>query len=161
MHNKKGFSLLSFLIYLMLFSLMTLLLCHTILSLVIPALSSIRKCQSVVALHIATDLFVRDVHAGIHAWKVINPDELIWQTYEGDIGWCLSGHRLVRNAGAYNNQEWKDKTSSIIAADIDKVTFTPEKAQNQIIGIELTLVPKDAQKKSVLCYVAVRRKEKV
>lgn len=161
MHHKKGFSLLSFLLYLMLFSLITLLLCHSIVSLIIPSLSSIRKCQSVVALHIASDLFVRDIHAGIHKWKVIKPDELIWQTADSDIGWSLFDHRLVRNSGVYNNQEWHHKTTSIVADGIDKIIFLPEKAQDQIVGIEMKLVSVAAQRKPVICYVAVKKKEKL
>jgi hypothetical protein len=159
MHNKKGFSLLSFLLYLMLFSLITLLLCHIIVSLIIPSLSSIRTCQSVVTLHIATDLFVRDVRAGIDTWKVIKPDELIWQTDDSDVGWSLSDNRLVRNTGLYSNQEWKNKTSSIVAVGIDKIIFRPEKAHNQIVGIGLELIPIAAHKKPIICFVAVKRKK--
>ncbi len=159
MHKKKGFSLLSFLLYLMLFSLMTLFLCHIIVSLVIPSLSSIRRCQSVIALHITSDLFVRDVKAIDH-WKVMQPHELIWHADDQDIGWYCTDNCLKRNTGTYD-QEWKHKTTSIVAAGVKKVIFTAEKVQDQIIGIEMKLMPVAAQKKPVICYVVVKEKEAV
>ena len=159
MRNKKGFSLLSFLLYLMIFSLMTFFLCHIIVSLVIPSLSSMRTCQSSMALHIASDLFVRDVHAGVDNWKLITPHELIWQVNDYDIGWSFTDNYLKRTTGLYNGG-WKDKTTSIVAAGIAQATFTAEKAQNRIVGVELKLEPRVAQKKPVICYVAVKPKEK-
>jgi len=153
MHNKKGFSLLSFLVYLMLFSLITFFICHIIVSLVIPSLKSVRQCQSVMALHIASDLFVRDIHA-IRNWKLMTPHELIWQTEGFDIGWSCADNYLKRSTGLYNGT-WKNKTTSIVAAGVAEVTFTPEKAKGHIIGMELKLVPKDVQRKSVICFAAI------
>lgn len=159
MHNKKGFSLLSFLLYLMLFTFMTFFVSHIIVSLVIPSLTSVRKSQSIMALHIASDLFVRDVHAGIHSWKLISPHELIWQGNESDIGWSFADHYLKRTTGLYDGV-WKNKTTSIVAAGVAQVTFTPEKAQDRVVGIEMKLDPKAAQKTPIICYVAVKKGEK-
>jgi hypothetical protein len=159
MYNKKGFSLLSFLLYLMIFTFMTFFLCHIIVSLIIPSLTSMRKSQSIMALHIASDLFVRDIHAGVHAWKLITPHELIWQGKESDIGWSFADNYLKRTTGLYDIG-WKNKTTSIVAAGVAQGTFTTEKAQNRIVGIELKMEPK-AQKTPVICYVAVKKKEQV
>ncbi len=156
MRNKKGFSLLSFLLYLMLFTMITFFSCHIILSLIIPSLRSIRKCQSIIALHIASDLFVRDVRAGIHDWKLITSQELVWQTGDQAVGWCFSNNRLERSTGMYD-QGWKSKTTSIVAAGIAHVVFTVEKAYDQIIGIEMVLTPMITSKKPVICYVAVKK----
>jgi hypothetical protein len=158
MHNKKGFSLLSFLLYLMIFTFMTFFLCHIIVSLIIPSLTSVRKSQSIMALHIASDLFVRDIHAGVESWKLITPHELIWQKEQDDIGWSFSEGYIKRTTGLYD-QGWKNKTTSIVAAGVADVTFTAEKAQDRIVGIEFTIEPK-AQKAPVICYVAVKPKEK-
>ena len=159
MRNKKGFSLLSFLLYLMLFTMITFFSCHIILSLIIPSLLSMRRCQSVIALHIASDIFVRDVRAGIHNWKVTKPHELVWQVGDHDIGWCFTDNRLERNTGMYN-QGWKSKTTSIVAAKIAEVAFTIEKANGQIMCIEMVLSQDNAQKKQIVCYVAVKQGEK-
>src|SRR5579863_7878949 len=160
MYNKKGFSLLSFLVYLMLFSLITFFVCHIIVSLVIPSLKSVRQSQSIMALHIASDLFVRDVHAGIRSWKLITPHELIWQADESDIGWSCADNYVKRSTGIYNGT-WENKVTSIVAAGVAEITFTPEKVRDRIVGIELKLVPKAAQKKPVVCFAAVKPGEKV
>lgn len=159
MHNHKGFSLLSFLLYLMMFTGMTFFLCHIIASLVVPSLTSIRKSQSIMVLHIASDLFVRDIHAGVSQWKLVTPYELIWQSETEDIGWSFSDCYLKRSAGLYDGG-WKNKTTSIVAAGVAQATFTPEKYQNHIVGIELMMEPK-AQRKPIICFVAVRKGEKL
>jgi hypothetical protein len=159
MHNKKGFSLLSFLLYLMLFAMITFFSCHIILSLIIPSLLSMRRCQSVIALHIASDVFVRDVRAGIDNWKVTKPHELVWQAGGHDIGWCFTDNHLERNTGMYD-KGWKSKTTSIVAAGINQAVFSVEKTNKQIMGIEMALMQASAQKKPIVCYVAVKQGKK-
>ena len=160
MHNKKGFSLVSFLLYLMLFTMIMFFSCHIIVSLIIPSLTSMRKCQSIIALHIATDIFVRDIRA-IKAhecvWKLISPHELVWQAGDHDIGWFFANNRLERKEGEYH-KGWKHKKSSIVAAHIAQAVFTAEKAKNNnIIGVELIMTPSNDIKKPISCYVAVRQ----
>ncbi len=88
----------------------------------------------------------------------MTPYELIWQGKESDIGWSFADHYLKRTTGLYDGS-WKNKTTSIVAAGVAQVTFTPEKAQAQIIGVELKMEPKATQKKPVICFVAVRKGE--
>jgi hypothetical protein len=159
MRNQQGFSLLSFLLYLMLFSLMTFFVCHIIVSLVIPSLTSVRTCQSIMNLHIASDLFVRDVHAGIDDWKSVTSHEIIWHNGDHDIGWFFEDNYLKRATGLYDTG-WKNKTTSIVAGGVAQATFVVEKVQDRIVGMELTLVPKAALKKPVVCYVAIKPKGK-
>lgn len=161
MHNKKGFSLLSFLLYLVLFSMITFFSCHIIISFIIPSFSAMRKCQSLIALHIASDLFVRDIRmikGNECEWKLITPHELVWQAKDGDIGWGFVDNRLERKEGMYN-QGWKSKKTSVVAANIAQVAFVAEKAHDKIIGIELTMKPVFAVKEPIVCYVAVRKGE--
>ncbi|HLW73228.1 MAG TPA: hypothetical protein VKR54_04210 [Candidatus Babeliales bacterium] len=163
MCHKKGFSLLSFLLYLVLFTMITFFSCHIIVSLIIPSLASMRTCQSIISLHIASDLFVRDMHAMRELpfyWKLITPQELVWHVDDHDIGWCFSHHRLERKEGIYN-KEWKSKTTSVIVSGIEQATFTVEKAGNEIVGIEMRLTPTVAIKKPIICYVTVKSEEKV
>ncbi|HLC06905.1 MAG TPA: hypothetical protein VJJ26_01830 [Candidatus Babeliales bacterium] len=162
MNNQKGFSLLSFLLYLMLFSLITLFSCHIITSLIIPSLSAMRKCQSIIALHIASDLFVRDIRTKRgckYDWKLITPHELIWHQDDHDIGWCFSGNRLNRKEGIYD-KGWKKSTASIIAHGIAQAVFAIEKNNDHIVGIELSLTSQSNPKSPVICYVAILEQEK-
>lgn len=155
MYTKKGFSLLSFLLYLMLFTMITFFSCHIILSLIIPSLRSMRQCQSIIALHIASDLFVRDVRAGIDDWLLITPQALVWRTGESNVGWCFADNRLERSTGVYDGK-WEGRTTSIVATGITQAIFTVEKTHDWIIGIEMVCTPSIASKKPVTCYVAVK-----
>ncbi len=162
MFNKKGFSLLLFLVYLLLFIMVTFFSCQIIVSLIIPSLHSLRICRSHVALHIATDLFVRDIHAinkEKNNWKLIHPQELIWASDDHDIGWHFNNSCLERIEGVYN-QGWAKKTVSVVACNISNAIFNVEKRNNNIIGIELVLRPTHSINRPVVCYVALKQMEK-
>src|SRR5579872_4896596 len=109
MYNKKGFGLLIFLLYLALFSMMTVFICHVATSLIIPSLQSLRKCQEIINLHIATDLFVRDIRnmrIAQYEWKKTTAHELIWHQKDKDLGWSFGNGALERKEGTYENG-WK------------------------------------------------------
>jgi hypothetical protein len=158
MFNKNGFSLLSFLLYLMLFSVIALFTTHIITTLLLPSLVTTRACKSVMALHIASDLFVRDIRAmknKPHRWKSITSQELIWHTNDFDIGWHCIENRVERSTGIYD-QGWKSKKTSLVATGVAQGTFVVERNENRIIGVEMSLIPEITPKKAVICYVAVK-----
>jgi type II secretory pathway component PulJ len=160
MSHKKGFSLVSFLVYLMLFSLIMLFACHIITALIVPSSAALRKCQSLIGLHIATDLFVRDIRSmrtADYQWKITTPHELIWEQNGRDIGWCFCDNRLERREGLYN-KGWKNSTLSTIARGIES-TFSHDKRFDSIVGIELILKPQWNKKKEVACYVSLNKAE--
>jgi len=158
MFDKKGFSLLSFLLYLTFFTIIMFFSCHIIVSLVIPTISTTRKCQSIVMHHIALDLFVRDIRAirnNCCSWKVINDKELIWQIDTHAIGWSWTNDRLERKEGLYD-QGWKKKTTSIVATKTKQAHFKVIKHLDAIVAIELTLVTL-SQARPLICFVTIRK----
>jgi hypothetical protein len=165
MNNKNGFSLISFLLYLTLFSMIALFTAHIITSLLLPTLSATRRCKSLIALHIASDLFVRDIRTmrnKPHSWKVTTSHELIWHIDDDsyDIGWRNKDNRLERIEGLYS-QGWKHKKVSVVATGITQGTFTIETHNNHIIGVEMALIPAVDPKKTIKCYVATQKQEKI
>jgi len=164
MNNKNGFSLISFLLYLMLFSMVAFFTAHIITSLLLPTLSATRHYKSLIALHIASDLFVRDIRImrnKPHSWKVMALHELIWHIDDDnyDVGWHYRNNRLERTEGLYS-QGWKQRKASVVATGINQGTFTIESHNNHIIGIEMTLIPAVDPKKTIKCYVATQKQEK-
>ncbi len=158
MNNKNGFSLISFLLYLMLFSIIALFIANIITSLLLPSLTATHTCRSIISLHIASDLFVRDIHhmkGKPYQWKKISQDELIWHTDDHDIGWCCIKKRIERREGIYNNG-WKSKKTSIISSGIKHGTFTVENHHNHIIGLEMSLVSDYAPHKTVIGYASLK-----
>lgn len=159
MNNKKGFSLISFLLYLMLFSIIALFVANIITSLLLPALVETRKCKSIIALHIASDLFMRDIRtmrSKAYQWKKVTPYELIWHSDECDIGWSFTENYLERKEGVYN-KGWRSKKASIVATELDKGEFIVEYHKNYIIGIEMRLASQQVPQKIVSCYGAVNQ----
>lgn len=163
MHHKKGFLLLSFLLYLLLFSLVITSTCYMITALIIPSFLSIKKNQSLIAIHGATDFFVRDIKNMRNAqcvWSVMTPHQLIWQIGDHHIGWFFSDNRLERKEGIYKNGVWTEVKTSIVAKGLANALFTPQKSSTIVIGIELILTPVLSPQKPVNCYVAVKSEEK-
>lgn len=146
----------------MLFSMIAFFSCHIMVIFVIPCFSSMRKCQSIIALHIATDLFVRDIRALDSAktiWKYTSPHEIVWHEESHDIGWNFKNNCLERKEGVYH-QGWIKQNTSMVATGINQAHFKYEKKENNIIAIELSLIPAVTREKPVTCYIAIRRKEK-
>jgi type II secretory pathway component PulJ len=150
MWHKKGFSLFSFLLYLTLFSMITLFSCHIIVSLIVPSLFSIRRSQSIIAMHIATDLLVKDIYQGVILWKETKSTELMWQNKDHDISWRIDHGRVERK---------ENGTTSIVATGVDQGFFSITKRENDIMGIELTLIPTVDKKKVIVSYVAVPKEK--
>ena len=152
MNNKNGFSLLSFLVYLFCFTLVTFFMNQLIISFILPTITTTRQCRSLIALHVATDLFVRDIKNGSHVIHC-SPQELVLHNDARSIGWHISENKLERIEGVYDNG-WKNKKISIVAVGIQSGKFVPEIYKNDIIGVEMTLVPQVNDKKIVVAYVA-------
>ncbi len=132
MGTKKGFLLLSFLLYLLLFTLLTLLCFDWALTSFIAYTSRTRRSMAVTNAYIAHDLFIRDIHMApldIKEWKKISSSEIIWHYNNQDIGWCHKNKKLIRSEGYYNKQadRWHKKINSIAAQHINTLTFTVNK----------------------------------
>jgi hypothetical protein len=160
MKNRNGFLLIPFLVYLMLFSLIVLFTCRIINSLIIPSFIKTRTYQSLIALHLVTDLLVKDLrsaHGKMHTWNLVTPHELIWHNGEKNIGWRFIENRLERTEGIYDNNKWKKKKRSIAAAAINEVTFIVETGNN-VSTIECTLIPDIDKNYSINSFVAIKGK---
>lgn len=160
MYNKKGFLLVSFLFYLVFFSIITFFIGNILTRLIIPSFISLKKNQSIIALHIASDFFVRDIRnikKKLPIWKVISPDELIWENDTMSIGWRFCHNRLERREGMYHGN-WKKAKKSIIATGILDAMFTVEKdKKDAMVGLKLTLTSTYAPKNPIFCYVSLKK----
>jgi len=160
MYQKKGFSLIAFLVYLMIFSMVTLFFCHVITVFIIPSFAAMRKNQSIVALHIASDFFVRDIRSmrnSLYTWKLVSSQELIWEKEDIAVGWRFYQNCLERREGIYKDNTWHKTIVSIIAKDIAHLIFTPEKNRDTIRGMNLTITSVYAHTKPITCYVSLKK----
>ena len=132
MGNKKGFLLLSFLLYLLLFTLLTGLCFNWALTSFTTYTLRARRSMAVTNAYIAHDLFIRDIYMAplnIKEWKKISSSEIIWHYNNQDIGWCHKNKKLIRSEGYYNKQtdRWHKKINSIAAQHINSLIFTVKK----------------------------------
>ncbi len=146
MDKKKGFLLLSFLLYLLLFTLLTLLCFNWALTSFTTYTLRTRRSMAVTNAYIAHDLFIRDIHMApldIKEWKKISSSEIIWHYNNQDIGWCHKNKKLIRSEGYYNKQanRWHKKINSIAAQYINTLTFVVNKqlVSDQLIIKDITV----------------------
>jgi len=156
MKYNAGFSLIIFMIYLLLFSLIVVLTTSIISTLFIPSLASVHKCNFLIELHIAQDLFVGDVRKieSAKSLKSINSHELTWCNEKTDICWRFNNNRLERVEENRTDVKSK-KNTSIVASGISEATFTIEKS-NMNTSVELLLTPKYDQSLVVRSYCTLR-----
>lgn len=156
MSSKHGFSLVLFLVYLFFFSFISCCMCHMLTTCILPSLKSTRIYYAYLLLHNSSDLFVRDIRTkSITSWKVIQPDYLIWNNGQQDIGWHYHDNKIERIEGVYENK-WKKRRTSIVVSHLNNGLFTLNYHNGRVIGVGLTLFSALDEKKPVACYVAVR-----
>ena len=132
MYKKKGFLLLSFLLYLLLYILLTTLCFDWVLASFTTYTLRARRNAVVINAYTAHGLFIRDIHMApldVKEWKKISSSEVIWHYNNQDIGWCHKDKKLIRSEGHYNKQSdtWHKKINSIAAQHINTLTFAVTK----------------------------------
>lgn len=158
MNNHKGFSLISFIFYLLFFLLIILFIYQIITFLVVPSLQSNRIYNNHIAYYLATDVFIKDMrlYNNLCTIKLIANNEIIWNNGINDICWKYDDTKLMRIEGKYN-KKWKKKTTSIVAIGLQSAVFIADMFDNDIVGIQLTIVPLTG--KAITSYVAINRHE--
>ena len=155
---KKGFMLVSFLVYLLFFSVIISFFVHTLFMVIVPSLSSLRTTQAIISLHTASDLFVRDIRkmrSIDHRWQLVLDKEIIWSAGDGvSVGWKLYNGCLGRREGIYKGK-WSKCSKSLVAKGLSDAFFRMDRDKK---GIELILVSRKTPQKVVNCYVSLRGK---
>lgn len=155
MRNTQGFLLLSFVVYMTIFSYIASLIWYTATAFVIPSIMSTRRYQAYMSLHIATDLFVHDVRMfSCNKLKLAHATatELVWHagqcTDNKNIGWRYAHNKLERIEGIYGDNGWKTKRTHCVANAVKHVLFTIDQ------GITIILTPAIDEMYEVTSYVA-------
>jgi hypothetical protein len=157
MRHKKGFSLLSFLVYLLCSSIIVCCLYSIVTTTILPCLRSIESHKKQLALILLSDLFVKEIRTStIALWKVVQPAVVIWNDGEKDICWRLHKKRVERIEGVYKNDNWHKKTTSVIRTNIDYSMFNYDYKKGKIVGIEWAVSYKNTHSQVIHSYVAVR-----
>jgi len=132
MNKKRGITLVSFIGYLCIFTIIVTLCFDWAITVLTNQLSQARLHSLLVSAYISRDIFVRDIHSApsdSSLWKVITSTMLVWQVTDIDIGWRFKDNKLTRIEGIYNTrtQSWKKKTESTAISNIASVSFSIKK----------------------------------
>jgi hypothetical protein len=157
MKNNSGFSLIMFLFYLTLNSMIICCLCSIIVTCVLPSIRVSSLYHKELGLHLALDVFVREIRSSkIVEWKLVTADTFIFNNGENDIGWRCYKNKFERIVGTYIHNHWQKRRINVIAQGVSKVMFSYDFIHEKIIGIECILTNKDQTEKTINSYVAVR-----
>jgi hypothetical protein len=155
--TKTGFSLIAFLLYLALSTLIVTCIYNAIAQFFLPSLCSIRKYKELLSLHIMADLFIKEIrHNTLKQWKETTSHLVVWNNGAEDIGWQCNENKLERIQGIYEHGKWKKKRTSMVGLGLDTATFFFEYKEGKIIAIELVLAGVYDSQKIVRSYVAIR-----
>lgn len=125
--NKPGFSLLEFLIYLAISTLIFIGVFRYFNS-VQKSFAQVKESALMMgALHGACDIMAHDsmcADCNPSSWYC-TLDECVFQTASGAVGWQLKKNRLYRIAGSYDfaHKKWQQRRKTIIAQQVEKFSM--------------------------------------
>lgn len=122
-HSSLGFSLVSFLFYLMIGSVVMYLSSTLLIRTIQTVLKGERQNNQIVDLCLAYYLLsddIRQAPAERSSWKKVTEKELIWHNGQNDIGWVYKNNTFIRITGDYDAilGVWKKHNQSLIAEHI-------------------------------------------
>lgn len=146
MTRNPGFSLVSVMVYLALFTLLLGFLVRTSAVLYPHLINYGQQTTDYLKLCAAIDRIVHDLYqvpTDISQWNTIADNELSWKL--GDkktVTWRLRKNKLIRTEGVYDQHKkgWRTKTKSIAADSIVNCTFKQQhRSGSYLKGITIVL----------------------
>ena len=135
---------------------------HSISYFIVPSLRSIQLYKEQISLHMALDLFVKEIRASVVTqWQEIAADSIIWSDQEKEVGWQYQNGRLERIQGIYKDGVWKKRRTSVIAINIHFLAFRYDIVAEKLVGIEVVLTGSRCLQKPVRGYVGIRKQGKI
>ncbi|MCA9769921.1 hypothetical protein KC460_00965 [Candidatus Dependentiae bacterium] len=153
-YGLSGYSLISFLMYLMSFSVLSLIVFEYGIHMNKNGFFQQHTVNSIISLSIACDVLMRDIcqaPAQLVMWKECSQNMLIWRFSNKDIGWYLDNTMLVRVEGVYNKNQgsWSSKRKSVVATHIKSITFIPRHTEDKkkIRAVDIVLISDKGQQR--------------
>jgi len=136
---KNGFCIVAFLVYLLIFTLLVGISCHSILTFLLPAMSSMRLCSAQIELHTVGDAFVNDVRTiknNMYKLHSFSDTKVVWKNDYDIIAWCIKNNVLKKYC--IKKDTTKKKIVSIVCNAITG-KFAVDYKGDSIVGVMLTL----------------------
>jgi prepilin-type N-terminal cleavage/methylation domain-containing protein len=139
--KHSGFTLIEFLVYISLFSIVVLLVNQWVAMSLLPTQKSMKRMRSVSSLHAASEVLTRDVHAGSQEeqkWYIIEDQKIAWQINQSGICWEIRDNLLFRSEGSFNNGIFNKNSENLVGQNIDG-SFLIKKKHGKIRAVECLL----------------------
>lgn len=140
--NKKGFFLLEFLLYLGLFSFISLVLMQFVVRTTLRLTTENAQINYFVKYSAALDALMYELQkapTNAALWKEQSASAAVWPCVQDDLdkGFMLVGSKLIFYKGNYHQkkEDWGKKAQSLLADGIARVAFT----YNQQNGVLKTI----------------------
>lgn len=144
---KRAFSLLSFLVYLIIMSMTISLSIHWYISYIYEYRTTINHQKKFIEGHFAHDILLHDLRKipHINALRVIEKERIIWlQETNLHIGFVLKNGSLLRMQGTYqkNKDSWKTVKMSHLASYLSNFLFSVQEREDHsfVIGYSYTIL---------------------
>lgn len=81
-------------------------------------------------LHMAHCILIRDIQQSATAlseWRQCNPNDYVWRTHDGDVGWQVHNQQLMRIQGTYNQRTatWHARSKGLVAGGVQALEIVP------------------------------------
>lgn len=137
---RSGTTIIEFLVYLAIFSFISLASMRLIADFWQLSVRSAAKQAALINRITAADMLGQDLRL-VDTWHEITAHEIIWRSGPNDIGWLFKDGKLVRRHGNYTpeTKKWRHKSSSLIAAPVVSAQFSAQKVNDGISMILFTM----------------------
>jgi hypothetical protein len=153
---NRGFLLVSLCVYLAFFMLLLVLSMQLMGPGIISSFSRTNGCQSLLDLHSASDLFLRDLWqapADISAWHVHTDSLLIWNSGKKTVGWSTADATIKRMEGLYEpaSGAWRDLIQSVVLKNAHGI-FRSSHDTNHMKSIALHITKNNHSVQTFWCF---------
>lgn len=126
--NECAFSLIEFLVYLVILFLF-IILCMRFAVITSGQLATQGSyVQRIIQVYSVQMRMTRDLEcapAQYDQWVFSSNNHILWRDKDHDCGWCIEGETLLRKQGIFNKEQgiWRSKNTSLGATGITKAQF--------------------------------------
>lgn len=143
MDNKKAFSLISFMIYLVLFTMIIGLMFQWSVDMVVNNIRINEQARQISCVCMMHDLLVKDLHqapSSIKQWDISSLC-VCWHTAQGSVEWQLDKEILIRAQGVYDavNNKWISKKKKGVGMHIKLFKIEPHLHGERITHVICTI----------------------
>lgn len=142
--DKKGSSLVEFIVYLVLFAWITHLTFAWSTRIVIQCTTLDQQCSQRISCFLIYDALCKDLASAekkASGWKAVSLQELFFETPTKTIAWHIDAAGITRTEGVYNRDigKWIAAKKAHFSSDITRFTYTLEQRDFNIVRVMFTV----------------------